>query len=125
MAEDVKLPMVLESAGAPLDPARAEAVVRGKFLPKLWKVVGRIPFSEEVTAAYYAARDPLTPGRVKGVLFAALAYFVVPADMIPDVVAGLGFTDDATVLATAMGLVGAHVKDRHMAAARALLGRGA
>ena len=39
--------------------------------------------------------------KAKAVLFAAAAYFVMPVDMLPDVIAGLGFTDDATVLATA------------------------
>jgi uncharacterized membrane protein YkvA (DUF1232 family) len=34
---------------------------------------------------------------------------------------GLGFTDDATVLATALGLVGMHVKETHRTAARRLL----
>jgi len=55
------------------------------------------------------------------VLFAAAAYFVMPADLVPDVVVGLGFTDDATVLATALSVVGAHVKERHRAMARRLL----
>jgi uncharacterized membrane protein YkvA (DUF1232 family) len=50
-----------------------------------------------------------------------VAYFVMPVDMLPDVIAGLCFTDDATVLATALGVVGAHVKERHRAMARRLL----
>jgi len=40
---------------------------------------------------------------------------------LPDVLAGLGFTDDATVLATALGVVGMHVKERHRAMARKVL----
>ncbi len=59
--------------------------------------------------------------RAKAVLFAAVAYFVTPMDMLPDFITGLGFTDDATVLATALGLVGMHVKETHRAAARRLL----
>lgn len=95
---------------------------RTAFLPKLLKVAGKIPFADDLAAAWYAASDPATPMKVKGVLFAALAYFVVPTDVMPDIVAGLGFTDDATVLATALGLVGAHIKPRHQRAARRLLG---
>ena len=56
------------------------------------------------------------------VLFAALGYFVLPVDAVPDVVTGLGFTDDATVLATALGIVGAHINESHRIAARRLLG---
>lgn len=103
------------------DPRR----VGVQFWPKFWRTLGRIPFSEELAAAYYCARDPRTPQRVKGVLFAALGYFVVPTDLLPDFIAALGFTDDATVLATAMGVVSAHIKPRHQEAARRLLARPA
>ena len=61
------------------------------------------------------------PMRAKAVLFAAVAYFVTPLDLLPDFITGLGFTDDATVLATALGLVGMHVKETHRTAARRLL----
>src|SRR3546814_3525110 len=54
--------------------------------------------AEEAAAAWYCARDPETSMRVKATLLAALAYFVMPADFIPDFVAVFGFTDDATVL---------------------------
>ena len=81
-----------------------------------------IPFADDVAAAYYCATDDETPRKVKLVLFAALGYFVLPVDLIPDVITGLGFTDDATVLATALGVVGAHIKPQHRLAARRLLG---
>lgn len=58
---------------------------------------------------------------VKGVLLAALAYFVMPADLVPDVMMGFGFTDDATVLATALSVVGASIKPEHKRQARRLL----
>jgi hypothetical protein len=38
-------------------------------------------------------------------LLAALAYFVLPFDVVPDMVPVLGFTDDLTVLMIAVGLV--------------------
>ncbi|MBU2051303.1 MAG: DUF1232 domain-containing protein, partial [Gammaproteobacteria bacterium] len=77
---------------------------------------------EEAAAAWYCARDPETPMRVKATLLAALAYFVMPADFIPDFVAVFGFTDDATVLMAAIGLVSSHMKPRHKQAAREALG---
>ena len=106
----------------PVAVARNERLVGEKFWNKLLKVAGKVPFAEEVTAAYFCTLDPRTPLRVKGVLLAALAYFVMPADAIPDVIAGFGFTDDAAVLATAIGLVSGHIKDRHHTRARAALG---
>ena len=64
-------------------------------------MAGQIPFAEDLAAAYFCAVDPATPSRVKGILFAALAYFVMPVDFIPDFITGLGFTDDAAVFAMA------------------------
>ncbi len=102
------------------DPVETERIKIG-FWPKLRRVMGRIPFTDDLVAAYYCAIDPTTPARVRGVLFAALAYFVMPADLIPDIITGLGFTDDATVLATTIGIVSSYVKPAHRAAARRAL----
>lgn len=106
----------------PLSLERDRKRTNRKFLPKLLKVAGRIPFADDLASAYYAAIDPQTPRKAKAVLFAALAYFVIPTDALPDVIAGLGFTDDATVLATALGIVGSQVREKHRRAARRLLG---
>ncbi|HUJ02904.1 MAG TPA: YkvA family protein [Rhizomicrobium sp.] len=102
--------------------ARNERTVEKNFWKKLLRVAGRVPFAEELAAAYFCATDPATPSRVKAILLAALAYFVIPTDAIPDFVAGLGFTDDAAVLAMAIGLVSGYVKPRHHERARRALG---
>ena len=106
----------------PIPTERQQRRTKRKVLPKLLRVAGRIPFADDLAAAYYCALDRETPTKVKLVLFAALGYFVLPVDAIPDIVTGLGFTDDATVLATALGIVGAHIREPHRAAARRLLG---
>jgi uncharacterized membrane protein YkvA (DUF1232 family) len=106
----------------PAVAARHERTVRDGFWKKLLRVAGKIPFAEDAAAAYFCAVDPATPSKVKAVLFAALAYFVMPFDVVPDFVAGLGFTDDAAVLAMAIGLVAKHIKLEHMRRARAALG---
>lgn len=110
-----------------LDPSRAlvpsvvrlneQRVARG-FWPKLRKVAARVPFAGEALSVWYSARDPATPAAAKGMMLAALAYFVVPTDVIPDFIAGLGFVDDAAVFTALMGLVGRNVKPRHVEAAR-------
>lgn len=104
--------------------ARNEDVARKGFWRKIARVAGRIPFAEDAVAAWYCAVDPGTPMRVRATLFAALAYFVLPADLIPDMIATLGFTDDATVLTTAIAVVGGHLKDHHRLRARRTLRRG-
>jgi uncharacterized membrane protein YkvA (DUF1232 family) len=72
-------------------------------------------------AAYYCALDPATPTRVRATLLAALAYFVMPVDAIPDVLVGIGFSDDATVLLAAIAVVRAHITPGHRDAARRAL----
>ncbi len=100
----------------------ADGAVAG-FWGKVRRTLGRVPFLDEAVAAYVCAADPETPRRVRAVLLGALGYFVVPADMIPDFIAGLGFTDDATVLAAAVATVRRHVTDDHRTRARAILRR--
>jgi uncharacterized membrane protein YkvA (DUF1232 family) len=111
-AEETQLPVVVQ---------RNERYVRARFWLKLRRFLGRVPFTEELVAAYFCARDPKTPVRAKAVLFAALAYFVLPTDLIPDLLTGLGFSDDATVLMTAIGIVGGHIKAHHRQKARQAL----
>jgi uncharacterized membrane protein YkvA (DUF1232 family) len=101
--------------------ARDEAMVRDGFWDKLRATAGRIPFAEDVVAAYYCALDKQTPTYVKAMLFGALAYFIMPMDVIPDFIAGLGFTDDASVLTAALAAVARHLRPEHKEKARAIL----
>lgn len=105
----------------PEELAQREAKVRKGFWAKLRKVARRIPFAEDLVAAYYCAMDPATPIRVRGTLLGALAYFILPIDAIPDMIFGLGFTDDAAVLAIAIKVVASHILPRHRDAARQAL----
>lgn len=98
--------------------------LRRRFWIKLKKVVGKLPFAEDLLAAYYCAFDRETPRHVQAALLGAIAYFVLPFDFIPDMLPVLGFTDDAAVLATAIRLVSAHILPEHRQAARAALKRG-
>ena len=98
-----------------------EHYVRSGFGKKIRAVIAKVPFGADAVAAYMAAIDPATPARVKGILFAALAYFVLPADLIPDFLLGLGFTDDATVLLAAIQVLSPHITDAHRARAEAFL----
>jgi uncharacterized membrane protein YkvA (DUF1232 family) len=101
--------------------ARDEARVRRGFWPKLRRHAARLPFAEDLVAAYYCALDRRTPRRVQVILLGALAYFVLPFDFIPDMLPIIGFTDDAAVLATALRVVAAHITPEHRDAARRLL----
>ena len=98
-----------------------ESEVREKFWRTARRAARQIPFMEEVVAAYYCAMDKETPLRAKGILLAALGYFVLPTDVVPDFVLGLGFTDDIAVLTAAITTVSAHITPAHRLAAKQAL----
>ena len=100
-----------------------EGEVREKFWRTARKAARQVPFMDQVVAAYYCALDKNTPLRAKAILLAALGYFVLPADTIPDVVLGLGFTDDIAVLTAAITAVRAHITPAHRLAAKEALDR--
>ena len=96
------------------------ALQRG-FWRKLTSVAARIPFAEDALAAYYCALDRQTPLSVRAALWGALAYFIMPFDVIPDYLPLIGYTDDAAVLATALRMVASHMLPEHREAARRAL----
>ena len=95
--------------------------LRRDFWCKVKCVAARIPFAEELLAAYYCAFDKDTPLSVKATLVAAIAYFILPVDAIPDVLPVIGFTDDAAVLAAAVKLVADNIRPAHREAARSVM----
>ncbi|MFN3816715.1 YkvA family protein [Brevundimonas sp.] len=123
-------PSSIETPEQALEPSRAlvpatikvnaERVRRG-FWPKIRRTATRIPFAREAVAAWHAARDPETPFRAKAMMLAGLGYFVMPVDVIPDVFVGIGFTDDAAVIAAMIALVGSHIRGRHYQSAERTL----
>lgn len=87
----------------------------------LRKAARNVPFAQDVLAAWYCARDPETPARVKLILISAVAYFVLPIDAMPDLIPLLGFTDDAAVIAAAIATVASAIKPDHKDKARQAL----
>jgi uncharacterized membrane protein YkvA (DUF1232 family) len=115
-----------------LDPAKAlvpatvrlneQRVERG-FWPKIRKFASKVPFAADALSLWWCAKDPTTPTAAKGMALAALAYFVLPADVIPDVLPAIGFTDDAAVIAALIALVGNNLKPRHKDQAKSFLAK--
>jgi uncharacterized membrane protein YkvA (DUF1232 family) len=100
-----------------------DGALRRSFWRKTRRVAARLPFAEELLAAYYCAFDRATPLQVKTTLVGAIVYFVLPLDAIPDMLPVLGFTDDAAVLAIAIKLVASSIRPEHREAACATLAR--
>jgi uncharacterized membrane protein YkvA (DUF1232 family) len=115
-----------------LDPKKAlvpavvrvneQRVTRG-FWPKMRRVASKVPFAADALSLWWCARDPATPTAAKGMMFAALAYFVLPTDAIPDVLPAIGFTDDAAVIAALIAIVGKNLKPRHKDSAKDFLAK--
>jgi len=103
----------------------AEAYSEDSFWQKLGRVALRA--GHEVVGRalvlYYCLRDSDTPAWARGVIVGALGYFILPADVIPDVVPFSGFADDFGVLVSALVSVAHHVKPEHRSAAREILTR--
>jgi uncharacterized membrane protein YkvA (DUF1232 family) len=107
-----------DSAGTANLPVPFTPKDERRFWRKLARAIGRISFAEDLVAAFYCALDRQTPGYVRATLLGAVAYFVLPADAVPDILAAVGFTDDAAVLAAAVAAVGRHMREEHREAAR-------
>lgn len=118
--DDAKIGEILRSADE-AGQKDQEGRVRDRFWDTLRRAARHVPFIEDLVASYYCAMDPATPTRVRGTLLAALAYFVLPFDFVPDFIAILGFSDDIAVLAAAIAAIRSHLTPAHYAAAREAL----
>ncbi|MRJ02071.1 MAG: DUF1232 domain-containing protein [Epsilonproteobacteria bacterium] len=80
------------------------------------RVAGR-EVVEKALTLYYVAKDRDTPMKVKATIFAALGYFILPLDAVPDMVMG-GYSDDLGVLAITMAMLVDAIKREHRDQAR-------
>jgi uncharacterized membrane protein YkvA (DUF1232 family) len=110
--DDVKIGEILLPGEESEQEAKARKVER-RFWPTLKRAMRQVPFSRDLVAAYYCAMDPTTPMRTRGILLGALAYFVLPFDLIPDVLAMVGFSDDIAVLTAAFAAISGQIKEQH------------
>ena len=118
MSESIMKPFSKAEMEAIRRETRDEEGLKRRFWAKLKRVAGRIPFAEDLVAAFFCATDPSTPSRVKLILLGAIAYFVFPADAITDLLPLFGFADDAAVLAAAITQVAGSITEDHKQKAR-------
>lgn len=122
MNDSVTKPFTKAEMDAIRGATRDEETIKRTFWAKLKRLGGRIPFAEDLVAAYYCATDTRTPNRVRLILMGAIAYFIFPTDAIADFLPLVGFADDAAVLATAIAQVAGSITPEHRAHAKATLG---
>lgn len=118
--DEAKIGEILAPVSAE-ETRRREERVRARFWRTAKRAARAIPFMDEVVAAYYCSLDKSTPTRARGILLGSLAYFVLPADFIPDFLVAFGFTDDLAVLTAAITAIRPHIKERHRKAAQKAL----
>ena len=92
---------------------------------KLWDKLKKYTEKKKGKATYYALvlyyvlQSPDVTVSNKALILGALGYFILPLDLIPDVIPALGFTDDAAALALAYKAVKASVTPEIEAKAQA------
>lgn len=58
---------------------------------------------------YYTATADTTPSSQKIMIWSALGYFILPVDLIPDIIPVVGFTDDLAALVACYKTVKANI----------------
>jgi uncharacterized membrane protein YkvA (DUF1232 family) len=100
------------------DESRNESTVRAQFVAKAKHYLRQVPMAADVVAMYFCLLDSKTPLWVKGIVAAALAYFILPLDAIPDILPVIGLSDDVSVLTAAFTAISASITDQHRRQAR-------
>lgn len=113
MVDRLNEPFSAEEIAAMRRAGRDEDDILRTAFDKALAVGKRLPFAQDVLAAYFCVRDPATPRQVKWILLGALAYFVVPTDLVADFLPVIGFTDDIAVLTAAFGAVATSIRPQH------------
>lgn len=92
----------------------------GKFIRFIRGTGRKVRFLPKLMALFYCLQDKDTPAVVKLVLMGALGYVILPLDLMPDGLLGLGWMDDAAVVAAAVHFAGAYIKPEHREKVRSI-----
>ncbi len=122
MSAPVEPEVIIDEQTVRATAASVPAPNERSLLRKARRLAGRLPFVRDVVASWYATLDPETPTSAKMVLAATIAYFVMPIDLIPDFIIGIGFTDDAAAIALAIKTLSGIVNRNHYNKADEALG---
>lgn len=86
----------------------------GKFIRFIRGTGRRLHFLPKMMTIFYCMQDKDTPKFVKLALMGALGYVILPLDLVSDAFIGIGWLDDAAVVAAALRLAGTYVKPEHL-----------
>lgn len=94
---------------------------------KLWAKLKRVAKKAGSSAVYavlllyYTLQKPDVPKKTKALIVGALGYFILPFDLIPDMMLGVGYTDDFGALVIALIQVSMYIDDEIKTKARTKL----
>ena len=86
----------------------------GKFIRFIRGTGRRLHFLPKLMTIFYCMQDKDTPKFVKLALMGALGYVILPLDLVSDAFIGIGWLDDAAVVAAALRLAATYVKPEHL-----------
>lgn len=102
-------------------PRYSEDSLKAK-LARFARAAGR-ELVEKVLILYHTLRSPSTPKWARAAILGALGYFISPIDTLPDLIPGVGYTDDLTVILAALVTVASHITPEIKAKAREQVAR--
>lgn len=76
---------------------------------KLEKSGKRISFAKDILALYRYMKDPFVKWYRKAIVVAALVYFIVPIDTVPDITPLFGYLDDLGVITALLKYLGSEL----------------
>jgi len=93
------------------DYQEKEKFVEENLWGKLEKSGKRISFAKDILALYRYMKDPLVKWYRKAIVVAALVYFIVPIDSIPDITPLFGYLDDLGVITALLKYLGSELME--------------
>ncbi len=88
------------------DVVKQAELVEENLWGKLEKTGKRISFAKDILALYRYMKDPSIRWFRKAIVIAALIYFIVPIDTIPDLTPLFGYLDDLGVITAVLKYLG-------------------
>ncbi len=96
-----------------LDPKYAREFSEEGFWDKITSVLKKAgsKIIYKALQLFYATQNPACPLAIKGTIYAALGYFILPLDLIPDFIPVVGFSDDLLAVGAAIGMAHLYIDD--------------
>lgn len=107
----------LQEKAENMDEEEIQKTKKHFSIEELWKKIKK--YSKKagssviyvVLILYYTLQKPEIPKAAKLTIAGALGYFILPVDLIPDLMPGVGYVDDFSVLMAAIFQVLVHIDE--------------